>query len=173
MASAEKVIVLDRGNVELLYPGDWSVKPDPGGFVVLTDPTDSCKLELSYLRLPPLPPGAPSLEERLRHALINEPQIRQASELPVHIATRGGMQLAWVECDFSADDRERGEQRRAHGRWLVAANDLFQVLTAFYYWSDDASWAVPAWERMVETLNLGTGHQLRDPAEHWAMKDRH
>ena len=31
----EKVLILDRGNVELLFPGDWSFQPDPQGFAVL------------------------------------------------------------------------------------------------------------------------------------------
>ena len=29
--AGEKVMILDRGHVELLFPGDWSFQPDPKG----------------------------------------------------------------------------------------------------------------------------------------------
>ncbi len=59
------------------------------------------------------------------------------------------------------------------GRWLLAANGLFQVLLTFYYWADDGPWAVPAWERIAASLALGDGRRLASPREHWGLRRRH
>ena len=56
---AERILILDRGNVEFAYPHDWSFVPDPAGFAKLEDSRKDCLLEVSYLHLPPLLPGAP------------------------------------------------------------------------------------------------------------------
>jgi hypothetical protein len=164
----EKIIILDRGNVEFGYPGDWTVTPDPAGFLKLTDPADLARLEASYLKLPPLPPDAPSVEERLRHALAEAPEAGPLT--PVVSVERAGMQLAWAEYRYECDDTDRGERRRARGRWLVAANRHFQALLTYYYWDGDAGWAVPTWERIVETLRLGDGVPLESPKDHWAVR---
>src|SRR5437867_2123624 len=47
----EKIVILDRGNVELAIPRDWSVKLDPEGYMKVEDLTELCLLEVSYLRL--------------------------------------------------------------------------------------------------------------------------
>jgi len=164
----EKIIILDRGNVEFGYPGDWTVTPDPQGFLKLIDPSDLARLEASYLRLPPLPPDAPSVEERLRYALAAAPEAGPLT--PVVNVERAGMQLAWAEYRYECDDTERGERRPARGRWLVAANRHFQVLLTYYYWDDDAGWAVSTWQRIVETLRLGDGVPLESPNDHWAVR---
>jgi hypothetical protein len=65
----DRVLVLDRGNVELALPRGWTVAPDPQGHLACKDPTDSCKLEVSYFALPPLPPDKPSMVERVRSGL--------------------------------------------------------------------------------------------------------
>ncbi len=46
------LIIVDRGNVELALPRGWTVAPDPEGHLTCKDPTDSCKLEVSYFALP-------------------------------------------------------------------------------------------------------------------------
>lgn len=111
---AEKIIILDRGNVEFGYPGDWTVTPDPAGFV----------------KLPPLPPDAPRWRSgcgtRLprRRRLVRSP--------PIVSVERTDMQLAWAEYRYECDDADRGERRRARGRWLIAANRYFQALLTYY-----------------------------------------
>jgi hypothetical protein len=166
----EKIIILDRGNVEFAYPRDWTFTPDPEGFAKLVDPTDSVRLEASYLRLPPLPPDAPTVEERLRHALAEVPEAGPLT--PIVTVERAAIQIAWADYSYECDDTERGERRAAHGRWLVAANRFFQALMTYYYWTDDAVWAVAAWERMVETLRLGNAVPLESPKDHWAVRGR-
>ena len=37
-------------------------------------------------------------------------------------------------------------------RLLLGSNGMFQILMTYYYWADDASWAVPIWARIFETI---------------------
>jgi hypothetical protein len=159
----EKIIVLDRGNVEFSYPRDWTFTPDPAGFAKLIDPTDSARLEVSYLKLPPLPPGAPTVEERLRHALAAAPEAGPLT--PMVTEERAGMRSPGPTTGTRATT-----PNAAPGRWLVAANRLFQVLMTYYYWDDDSGWAVAVWRRMVETLRLGDGVPLESPKDYWAVR---
>jgi len=163
MKAAEKVLILDRGNLELAYPRDWTVKPDPAGFMKLEDGGEDCLLEVSYMRLPPLSPDAPTVEGRLREVL--------PVQAPITLVDRGDLRLAWADYPYEADDTERGERRKARGRWLIAENGRFQALTTFYYWADDAARFLPAWERIMATLRLGFGEQLKSPRDHWSLRD--
>lgn len=162
--ASEKILILDRGNVELAIPRDWKVKPDPAGFMKIEDAAEDCLLEVSYLRIPPLAPGAPTAAERLEAVL--------PVKVPVTASDRGDLRQAWADYPYESDDPERGGRRPARGRWFIAENGRFQVLATFYYWVDDAARVLPAWERIVATLRLGFGEQLSDPREHWSLRDR-
>jgi hypothetical protein len=168
--AGEKVMILDRGHVELLFPRDWSFRPDPEGFAVLKDPGDSARLEVSCLTLPVLPPGTPPVEERLGQVMSQSGDA--ARHGPVTMVVRYGARLAWAEYEYDSDDAERGERRPARGRWLLGANEWVQVLMTYCYWVADASWAVPAWTRFVETLRLGDGVPLETPKDHWSLRQR-
>lgn len=164
---SEKVIVLDRGNVEFLYPGDWLMGSATNGYLTLTDPTESCRLEVSYVPVPAEAADLPVIE--LLRRLLD--QIPEAGTNPdIEERSESNRTLAWAEASYPSTDKRSGEPKEARGRWLLASNDIFQVLMTFYYWSDDASWAVPAWTRIMETLQLGTGAQLESPEEHWSMR---
>jgi hypothetical protein len=169
VARAEKILILDRGNVELAFPKKWAVKLEPGGHMSLTDPSDSAKLEVSYLPFA-IPKGVgPTLSELLREVLERMPD----GEMPEIVSLdRGDLWLAWADRPHECDDTERGERRNAHTRTLIASNGRFYVIVTFAYWHDDLAWAVPAWERMIATLHLGDGTQLRSAFEHWSMKKR-
>ncbi len=160
---SEKILILDRGNVELAIPRDWTVKPDPEGFMKIQDPVPDFLLEISYLRLPALPPDAPDVAGRLR-AVLPQPA-------PITAVDRGDLRLAWADYGYEADDTEKGRRRMARGRWLIADNGRFQVLATYYYWADEAARAIPPWERIVATIRLGFGEQLSDPREHWSLRD--
>jgi hypothetical protein len=102
VSPAEKILVIDRGHAELAYPAAWNADPDPGGHLRLIDPTRTCRLEVSYLRLPPVPRDAlPSLETQVRLVLADVPAARAA---PVHTEDRGDAWLAWS--DYETDPPE-------------------------------------------------------------------
>jgi hypothetical protein len=164
----EKVIVLDRGNVEFLYPGDWLLAgPATSGYLTLTDPTESCRLEVSYMTVPAEAADIPVVE--LLNRLLD--QIPEAGSNPeIEERSESESTLAWAEASYPSTDKRSGEPKEARGRWLVGTNDIFQVLMTFYYWADDADWALPVWKRIVDTLQLGTGAQLENPEDHWSMR---
>lgn len=163
-----KILILDRGNVELVCPSDWTVEPHPSGYVTLRDPKDLCKLEVSYLRLP-LVEGLPPLEERLHDALQ---ACDDAAGATVESATRGPARVAVASYAYEATDEGMGGERLpACGRWALVANQLFQALLTFYHWADDTAWAVPTWQRILESVTLGDGSQLASPRDHWAMRN--
>ena len=165
----DRVLILDRGNAELALPRGWTVAPDPQGHLACTDPTDSCKLEVSYFALPPLSPDAPSMVERVRSSLEGVADPSTCS--PVVVFRRGRGEFAWTDYVFASDDTERGERREAHGRLLLAANPWFHAVFTFSYWTDDTAWAVPIWEHIVETIELGDGVPLETPRDHWSLRD--
>jgi hypothetical protein len=164
--TAEKILVLDRGAVELAYPRDWTVEPDPAGHLAIEDPTDSCKLEISCFRIPAELAGKlPSIEVSLAAALNQGGPAREILR-----ADRPGLEIAYVESRYETDDTERGERRRARSFTLVALNGVHQALLTFACWEDDVEWAIPAWERMIATLRLGNAPPLEDPRQHWALR---
>ena len=51
------IFVADRGAVSLQYPSTWLVKPGKKGSIKFSDkkpPNESCRFELTVLRLPPV-----------------------------------------------------------------------------------------------------------------------
>ena len=165
----ERVLIVDRGNLELALPRGWTVAPDPQGHLTCKDPTDSCALEVSCFALPALPPDAPSMVERVRSALQGVADPSTCS--PAVAFQRGRVEFAWTDYVFTSEDTKGGEPREAHGRLLLAANPWFQAVLTFSYWTDDAGWAVPLWERIAETLELGDGVPLETPRDHWSLRD--
>jgi hypothetical protein len=165
----ERVLILDRGNVELALPRGWTVERDPEGHLACKDPADACKLEVSYFALPELPPGAPSMVERVLASL--EGMADPSTCSPPIAFRRGAVDFAWTDYTFTSEDTTSGGPREAHGRLLLAANRWFQAVLTFSYWTDDTPWAVPVWERIVETIELGDGVPLESPRDHWSLQD--
>lgn len=166
-----KFLVLDRGNVELGIPRDWTVAADPAGHMVLKDPRDECLLEVSYLRIP-RGIGKDDLpaQEMLQAALAADR--RAARHGPMAVVEKPSMRIAWAEYDYeSKDPRQSDAMRPARGRWLLARNEHFQVLMTFYYWRDDEGWTVPAWGRITDTLQLGNNIPLGSPKDHWSLRE--
>jgi hypothetical protein len=111
----------------------------------------------------------PSLLERLRAALggVADP----SSCSPPVTFRQGPVEFAWTDYGFESDDTERGQRRPARARLLLAANEWCQAVLTFSYWVDDKSWAVPLWERIVATVDLGDGVPLETPKDHWSLRD--
>jgi hypothetical protein len=80
------------------------------------------------------------------------------------------VRFAWSDYAYPSTDKRTGDPAEAHGRWMLGSNGLFQLLMTYYYWTDDAPWAVPAWNRIIETIQLGDGSQLDGPEAHWSMR---
>lgn len=167
----EKIVILDRGHLELAYPTDWECRPDPAGHMVLRDAADACRLEVSYL---PVPAGVPREElPPLAEQLRALPHPAGEPSPSVQTEDRGDLWLAWSERAFRCDDEGAGiPERPARTRTLLASNGRFQAVVSFHYWEDDAGWALPAFERILATLRLGDGTQLARPEDHWSQRPR-
>jgi len=165
----EKIVVLDRGNLEFLYPGDWTVARNEEGYITLSDPEGSSRLEVSYARTPAEAADV-RVENLLRQLLSRVPEAGDSPSIELREAPN--RRIAWADYAYPSTDRRTGNDSEAHGRWLVGSNGLFQLLMTFYYWTDDAGWAVPVWERVVESLQFGDGTQLEGPEQHWSMRRR-
>jgi hypothetical protein len=161
----ENILILNAGAVRLAVPRSWSVegKAEGMGYLDIRDPSDSCALQISCLSIPPLVPTAPTIDQMLREAVPKDHPA--AAFAPVVTSRRGRMEIAWMDYSYGEQDTERDEWRVAHARVLFASNAVFGALLSFYYWEDDATWAVPAWERMVETLYLGDRGLIRPDPE--------
>jgi hypothetical protein len=165
----EKIVVLDRGNVEFLYPVDWNVSRSSEGYLTLSDPTESCRLEVSYTKVPAEAASVP-VERLLQQLLTHIPEAGSNPEIDT--AADANRHFAWTDYSYPSTDKRTGDAADAHGRWLLGGNGLFQILMTFYYWADDAVWAVPKWERIFETVQLGNGSQLESPEDHWSRQRR-
>lgn len=166
---SEKILILDRGVVELAFPREWTVKANLSGYLELVDPTDSCKLEVSYLKLPSLGPDSPKVSDLLGHVLKGCPDVN--SPEPIATQERGSLRLAWTTYTYEARDTEQGKLRKAFGRWMIGSNGIVFVLFTYYYWADDAPWAVPAWERMAGTLRVEGKVTPASRTADWTLRD--
>ena len=117
-----------------------------------------------------MPPEARSvpIDVLLRRLLEHVPEA--GADTKIDTVEEAERRLAWADYVYPSADKRTGDAAEAHGRWLIASNNLFQLLMTFYYWDNDTKWAVPAWERFVETTALGNGTQLESPEEHWSMR---
>ena len=165
----ERVAIIDRGNVEFALPRGWTAEPQTEGYMKCKDATDAVLLEVSYLRLPSLDAREFPVAERLRLVMAEDSNAAQHTQIVRF--RRGDAEFAWADYAYECDDTQRGERRPAHGRWMIASNDLFQALLTYYYWADDTAWAVRAWEAIVETLRFGDGIPLETPKDHWSLRD--
>jgi hypothetical protein len=133
----------------LTVPLDWTICGE-NGHAKLADPREDVLLEVSSALLPKMA-GSPSAGERLQTVLALTGQ----NQTVIQERDRGDLELAWAEFPHLADDPKLGTKRPACGRWMLALSDVGQVLATYYFWLDDATWAVPEWERIVSTLRIG------------------
>jgi hypothetical protein len=159
----EVILILNAGQASLAVPRDWEVegKAEGLGYLNVKDPSDSCALQISCIAVPPLVKQAPPFEAMLRDVATNAHP--SAALAPIHSRERGSMRLVWLDCSYPEMDTERDEMRTVHARMLFAARTMSGALLTSYYWDDDLDWAVPAWERMIETLRLNEPGSLARP----------
>ncbi len=161
-----KVLVLDRGAAEIVYPADWSATLERDGHMRLADPTDSCSLEVSLLPFRMSQKVEVPVDQILRETFTGEDHPCGQ----IHVEVRGDLRLAWTDSAYDCEDPERGRRREAQCRRLLGCNGIFVVLLSFNYRHDDAEWVIPAWQRIVASLQLGNGSPLAGPAEHWSLR---
>lgn len=143
-----------HGALEFAVPLGWRASQQPEGHRRVTDPDEEMMIELSYLSLPPLPPDAPTVTERLRQ-LVNDSEHR-ASSTPIAAFVRDDVSFGWSEYTFDSNDTKRptAPRRPARGRWLIASNEWTQALVTACWWEAHAAVAEAAWNAVVASLQL-------------------
>jgi hypothetical protein len=162
-----RFLILDRGALEVGVPNGWLVRPELGeaGEVVVKDADNLIQLEV-----PGWPTGLPddlTIERFLTNAVVDG-----GLDL-IHgpsTGDRGDHHFTWIEDVFDAPDQDRlGAVRKAHCRWYLCTNGSVTGQVRFFYWHDDASWAVPTWRTIIGTVRLGS-LPLASPFDHWSLK---
>ena len=143
-----------EAGVTLTVPEGFVFARQPEGHFRISDPEDEMCIELSSVRLPPLPPEAPDVPARVRAVVQNG--THAASSTPVASFARGDVTFAWSEYAWDSRDTKRPEAapRPARGRTLVAANAWTQALVTGCWWVEDAARAEAAWDAVVGSLHL-------------------
>jgi hypothetical protein len=152
-----------QGAFDLEIPDGWRAEWRTEGHYRLTDADEEMMFEMSHIDLPPLPPDAPGVVERLRSVI--ESSDRRGSASPIEHYERDGIAIAWSGYTFMSHDTKRPEapDRPARGRWLLATNAWVQVLVTGCWWEADREIAEPLWEQVVSSLSL-RGRIARSPA---------
>jgi hypothetical protein len=155
-----KIFVADRGAVRFDFPQNWVVSPGAHSiaFHDRTPPDDDCRLELSFVRLPPVDWSGLPVAGLVEAAVGGDERTRD-SWAPPHDVSRGDMEMAWRERRFL--DLATGQPARS--RICVARQPPIQSLLTFDFWESDLSTCERAWQTVIETLELGV--YIADPQQ--------
>lgn len=162
-----RYLILGRGALELGVPEGWVVQPDRGdaGAIVVKDPDNLVHVDLTYW-----PTGLPdgvTIERFLMGVIDGKLDLVHGPST----GELGDLRYTWIEDVFDAPDEDRmGAIRKAYCRWYLCTNGSLTGQVRFFYWHDDALWAVPTWEVIIGTVRLGSGPPLSSPFEHWSMR---
>lgn len=155
-----KILVLDRGAVQLEFPADWIMEPDPSQVALRDGATaedSTCVLAVSCLRLPPVDWSGLPLSGLLLEAVEGDDRDRIAIG-PVRETTRDGLTLAWTELRVV----DPGEHREGRSRMCLARGNYLQCLITFDFWPEDEARLSPVWDGVLSSLRLGV--RVEDPS---------
>ena len=152
------IFVADRGAVRFDIPQGWIVEPGPDStkFYNGEAPNDDCRLECSYLRLPPIDWSGLPLSELIHVAVEGDHRSLVSTKTLVHVK-REGVELGWSEFRFV----DPIEHREAFTRLCIARGSNIQALITMDYWPEDAARFRPVWDEALRSLQLGK--YIQDP----------
>jgi hypothetical protein len=154
-----KIFVAGRGAVRFDYPAHWVVIPDTISvkFHDREPPDDDCRLEVSYLHLPPGVDfsGLP-LTKLLDEALKGDTRgiFDRGNIVKVE---RPDLELVWRELFFM----DPVEKRLACTRACMARGSGVQPFITLDFWLDQTDRIVPVWDEVLRSLQLG--QYVEDP----------
>jgi hypothetical protein len=161
-----KIFVADRGSVRFDVPQDWYFEPDEKSFKFLDrkPPSDDCRLEMSFHRLPVTDWSLFPLQHTLKKIVADdEREVIATGEIIT--LKRQTARIVWTEIKFiDADDR-----REAFSRICIGLGSNIQCLITFDYWADQADRRTPVWDQVLDSLVLGL--YIRDPKTGLAFPD--
>jgi hypothetical protein len=154
-----RIFVADRGVVRFNVPQDWIVEPasESTKFYDREPLEDAdCRLECSYLRLPPIDWSDLPLSQLIQVAFEGDPRALVPTERHGHLQ-REAVELAWAEFRFI----DPNEQREAFTRVCIGRGSTIQTLITLDYWPKDATRLDETWDEVMQSLELG--EYIKDP----------
>lgn len=147
-----KIFVVDHGAVRFDIPRDWIIEPgaESTKFYDGEPPNDDCRLEVSYLRLPPIDWSGLPLSELIRVATEGDHRNITPTGKFVH-QHREYVELAWAEFRFM----DPQEHREAFTRLCIGRGSGVQALITLDYWPEDAARVDGVWDEVLRSLALG------------------
>src|SRR5919199_982170 len=153
-----KIFVADRGAVRFDYPQEWVVEPGEKSvkFYDVAPPDDNCRLEVSFMRLPPIDWSGLPLQQLVEVAVKGDERNPIAEE-EMRYVKRADLELAWTEITFI----DPVEKREARSRICVGRGSNIQPLITLDFWPEDAERVNPVWDEVLRSLELG--QYIQDP----------
>jgi hypothetical protein len=154
-----RIFVADRGAVRFDIPEDWVLVPgkDSFSFHDRQPPKDDCRLEMSYLRLPPLVDWSKlPLSVLFEHLVDGDPRA-PFHKSETYTVERPDLELVWVEIMFI----DPAEKREARSRLCLARAMDIQPCITMDFWPEDAERVSPVWDEVLRSLQLGV--YVKDP----------
>ena len=155
-----KIFVADRGAVSFSVPRDWTMEIDTISTKFYDLPTEeeaNCRLECSYLRLPPIDWSGLPLPQLIQEAYFDGDERGLVPTKDVTQLRRDNLEIAWAEYRFT----DPNEQREAFSRVCMGRGSNIQALITFDYWTEEAPRMNPVWDEVMRSLQLG--RYIQDP----------
>jgi len=154
-----RIFVADQGAVRFNFPQDWIVQPDSDSTKFYDrEPLEDadCRLECSYLRLPPIDWSGLPLSQLVQVAVEGGHRALVPVGRLIHME-REGVELAWAEFQFI----DPNEHREASTRICIGRGSTIQTLITLDYWPQDAIPLSAVWDEVMRSLELG--RYVNDP----------
>lgn len=155
------IFVADRGAVRFDIPRGWIVDPGPQSiqFHDRKPPHDDCRLELSYLRLPPgIDWSKLPLSLLIEHLVTEDPR-KPFHTSEVYTTQRPDLEWVWIEMVFT----DPTENREGRSRLCLARGANIQPVITMDFWPEDADRFSPVWDEVLRSLQLGV--YVKDPTQ--------
>lgn len=154
-----KLLVVNRGDAVFNIPNTWVVT-DMEPFTVRDAAVPDDEMGI-LATLMPMPRGVdfsqlslPDLLKQSAHDSGDKSTIRS----DIFTSPRADLQMVWTEHRFM----DKKEKREAYSRYVLARRDHIHILITFVYWVSDVEIAMPVWDELVRSLQLGL--VLQDPS---------
>lgn len=153
-----KIFVADQGAVRFNIPRDWIMElgSDSTKFYDGEPPNDDCRLECSYVRLPPIDWSGLPLSDLIQVAVNGDRRGLVSTGKLAHLK-RENVELAWSEFRFT----DPIEYREAVTRICIGRGSNIQTLITLDYWPEDAARLYGVWDEVMRSLQLG--RYIKDP----------
>lgn len=152
------IFVADRGAVRFDIPQSWILELGENStkFYDAAPPDDNCRLEVSYLRLPPIDWSGLPLRQLVEDT-IKDDHRNPTVQGKMHELKRPDLEMCWTEMVFT----DPVLKREARSRICIARGSNILPIITMDFWPEDAGRLNPVWNEVLRSLQVG--HYIEDP----------